>query len=176
MDNNETLYIIFAIILVVVLIWIFSTRTIENFPLKGFWVGDPSFCKNAELTAFVLYIGENTSYLSESREVYFIAANEQGIFLNNPAVLNLSGIHIRPTVCHEKNYNVNIEWLVPLDQEDTFPSKCKLAYYPKHGKLVFYEGDTVLAILWRDNIMSAADSNTTPDTITIEKIEDGEEL
>ncbi len=165
------LYLIGAIIIFVLVLLTYTSRAAENNLLKGFWRADAEFCDRAELELFVLYLGDNIGYVNHCRNGYILAANQQGIILNNPIKLTLSGnVNLLPGMAKCKNYNASIDWQeTPLDDPDTFPSEFQATYYPKYGKLVLYQGDQVLASLWKDCQMSAiaADVELLPDCVSI---------
>lgn len=172
------LYIIGAIIVFIFVLLTFTSKISEDKLLKGFWRADADFCDKAELEMFVLYLGDNVGYVSHCRNGYLLAANEQGIILNNPIKLSLSGnINIFPGMSKCKNYNASIDWLEsPPDDPETFPTEFQATYYPKYGKLVLYQGDEVLASLWKDCQMSAltADADLMPDCVSC--VEDSEAI
>lgn len=175
------LYIIGSIIIFMIVIMTFMSRASEDALLKGFWRADADFCDRAELEMFVLYLGDNIGYIRHCRNGYILAANQQGIILNNPIKIILSGnINIMPGISTSKNYNANIDWLEsPLDDSETFPSEFQLTYYPRYGKLILYRGDEVLASLWKDCQMSAMSSDDVliPDCISnIESTNEYEDL
>ncbi len=166
-----TIIIIFAI---VYLIW--SHRTHEAQLMKGFWRADAQFCANAELSMFVLYLGDNKSWVGNSRYGYLLAANDQGIILNHPAQITFSGSYcVEPYASACRNYNVSIEWLDEIADADTFPCNCRAAYYPSNGKLVLYSGDEVLASLWKDPQMSALGCGDLCPSDVLDK-EEGDEI
>ena len=159
-------YLIGSIIVFMIILMIFICRNIENTFLKGFWRADAEFCNNAELEMFMLYLGDNNSYLSHCRNGYILAANQQGIILNNPIQLDLSlNINLTPSIVKCKKYNATINWQENTpDDSNAFPNKFQVAYYPLHGKLILYKGDEILASLWKDGQMSslAADIDLLP--------------
>ena len=155
------LYVVGSIVIFVIVLLIFMARGSENTLLKGFWRADADFCNNAELEMFVLYISDNTGYINHTRNGYILAANKQGIILNNPITLSFSGgVHFSPMLVGKKNYTVTIDWNgSPPEDSDAFPSKLQLTYYPKHCKIVLHKDDLVLAALWKDCQMSAMTSS-----------------
>ena len=163
------LYIVGSIIIFMLVLMTFMSRAAEDSYLKGFWRADADFCDRAELEMFVLYLGDHVGYIRHCRNGYILAANQQGIILNNPIKMTLSGnINIMPGIAKCKNYNASIDWMESApDDPDTFPSEFQATYYPKYGKLVLYQGDEVLASLWKDCQMSAMTSDDTllPDCI-----------
>ena len=147
-----------VILIVIILIWSFRTNEVNM--MKGFWRADAQFCENAELSMFVLYLGDNTSLLGNCRYSYILASNPHGIILNHPVQLTFSGSYcVEPFMSKFRNYNVSAEWLDEDVEQDVFPSEFCAAYYPANGKLVLYSGDSVLATLWKDLQMSALGSD-----------------
>lgn len=163
------LYIVGAIIIFMLVLISFNSRVAEDTLLKGFWRADAEFCANAELEMFVLYLGDNVGYVRHCRNGYLLAANKQGIILNNPIELTLSGnINIMPGVAKIKNYNGYIDWQGAEPDNEVFPSEFEVAYYPQSGKIVFHKDNEVLAAVWKDCQMSAlmSDVDLVPDCVT----------
>lgn len=147
--NANVLYIIGALIVFTIVLIYLTKKYVYDANLKGFWKADPEFCKKAELEMFMLYLGDNISQIGHKRNSYWLAATDSGVILNNPAKLSFSA-----SMSH--SYDVSIDWLdSPPDDENAFPTECSLVYYPKYSKLVFYQNDEVLVILWKDNQMSS---------------------
>jgi hypothetical protein len=76
---------------------------------------------------------------------------------------------------------MHIDWQDTEDEphnEEAFPSELQANYYPFHQKLVLYSGDTVHAILYRDNKLSSmdADDSLLPEETQITKPDDGEDI
>jgi len=169
---GTSFYIIGLIIVFAIVLIAFNNRSLENSILRGFWCADASFCQKAELEMFVLYLGDNISYAGNSRNGYLLAANKNGIILNNPIEMNFKGyVNVLPHMPDEINYDVVIDWKDnPPTDEQAFPTYCKASYYPKYGKLVFYHDNQVIASLWKDNQMSSLTSNTSlnPDDVKYE--------
>lgn len=153
-------YIAGALVIFSLVLLIFTSRTMEDKLLKGFWRADPDFCKIAQLEMFVLYLGDNSNYLGHTRNGYLLSANEHGIILNNPITASFSTtFNLLPGFATCKKYNLSIDWQENEPNNNAFPTDVQVAYYPKHGKLVMYDDDTVYAILWRDSQMSAMDTD-----------------
>lgn len=161
------LYAIGLVIFFILVILTFQARAHENAFLKGIWVADAAFCENAELLAFGLHIGDNESYLSHRRYSYMFAANKNGMILNNPLLLKLSGVNVWPGTVNCRNYTATAEWVGEGPSEDIFPSEFQLAYYPYYGKIVLHKDGELLASLWKDHQMSAvqAGDSLVPDDI-----------
>jgi hypothetical protein len=156
---------------------------LENSMMKGFWRADPEFCQTAGLDIFLLYLGSNTSYgLSHTRTGYFLAKIPDGLILNNSVNIRFTGgANILPTASHCKKYGMHIDWQDTEDEphnEEAFPSELQANYYPFHQKLVLYSGDTVHAILYRDNKLSSMDADDAllPEETQLTKPDDGEDI
>ncbi len=157
-------YIIgFTIVLIILII---NNRIIENKLLTGFWKGDPEFCDKSETDLFLLYLGSPSIF---SMNGYILVKNSEGLIMNDPFSLSLSGLSLLPWMSNERNYNVTFKWLDNNQEFDFFPSKQSMCYYPLHGKLVLYKNDQVYAILFKDTHLSCVKSdNPTPESIEVE--------
>jgi hypothetical protein len=146
--------------------------------LKGFWCANASFCQDADLDWFVLYIGDDDGIIKHSRYGYICVANHDGIIINSSITINFGlSTAITPGLSHCKTYNINIEWDDDEpDIEDVFPSNLQLTYYPKYGKIVLYKNDTVKAILWKDLQTSAISSTEEMLPRSIAKEKDGDDI
>jgi hypothetical protein len=142
--------------------------------MRGFWKADMEFCKNADLEFFMMYLGSNVSYAGNTRYGYMLAKNEDGIILNNPIKISFgTAFSLNPFMTFSKKYNASIDWQETEHNEDTFPSDVTVMYYPSHNKLVFYDKDTVYAILYKDAVLSCveSDASLTPDEVKMKQHE-----
>ena len=172
------LYIFGCIIIFTLVLLAFNNRSIEGNLMKGFWCADASFCKKAELDMFVLYLGDNVSHVGNSRHGYLLASNENGIILNNPICMTFSG-SMNILGMSSREYNVTIDWKdSPPTDEKAFPTNCQACFYPKYGKLVFYDQNQVIVSLWKDNQMSSlsADEELHPGHVVEENDDHGEDI
>jgi hypothetical protein len=158
-NMNEIYCIAVAIVIFVLLLMIIMSSFMEDCLLKGFWRATDNFCNEAELELFLVYIGDNTSYIGHNRPGFLLAANSDGVILNNPVDINFGlSVKLLPGMANCKKYNAEIDWHgEPPEDENVFPSEVQIAFYPQHGKLIFYRDDEVLAILWKDQEMSSMD-------------------
>ena len=158
---SQRKYLISGLAVLILILIIYIPRLIEDTLLKGFWSANASFCQEADLKWFVLYIGKYADIFGTSRYAYFCVANDNGIILNHYVKINLGYSFVfNPFITKEKTYNIEIEWKEESDEEldeieNIFPSKLKMTYYPILGKIVLYENNTVKAILWKDLQTSA---------------------
>jgi hypothetical protein len=175
---RELYYIVGGLVLLILMIVVYISRKLENILLSGFWSANASFCQDADLQWFVMYLGDDTGYIRHIRNGYICAANDEGIIINNPVTIKFGpSMTFRPGMSQCKIYNISIEWdTEDLDIEDVFPSELQLAYYPKYGKIVMYKDDTVKAILWKD--LQTTSVTTTEELIpkNIAKEKNGEDL
>lgn len=137
---------VLAVVIIVFILIVYNMRSTEEILMKGFWTADTEFCKMSELTMMTFYIGDD-GYC------YVIAANNDGLILNNAGVMQMSkGIVLNPTMCNSVEYSVNVKW--NDEPGDAFPSKFTLTHYPKKGKVLINVKDKIYASLWKDNEMT----------------------
>jgi hypothetical protein len=141
-----------AVTVVIFLVLIATSRSIESKLLGGIWRTNEEFNARAGLYEFVLTLDPSLSD-SGGLGAYFLAYNENGKILSNPAVFNF-GPHICLTPWVKKQeYRVKIDFL----GEDTFiKEEQKLTFYPIEGKLIMShvdsDGEEVeTAVLYRDS-------------------------
>lgn len=176
MDKYITGLIIICCILILTLILVLNTRHIESNLMCGFWKGDAEFCEQAGLEFFLLKIGEN-SLLSSVRSGYILAKTSDGLIMNNPIELYLSGgKSVKPWLTDCRSYVVDFDWLGESGY-DFFPNTQELHYYPEYGKIVLCDIDQVYAILFKDSGMTsiAADASLMPNRLE-EKIKDSDDI
>ncbi len=144
---NNLALIVCAIIISILLIVIFNTRSVEDKFLSGFWSAEASFLEESGLNSFLIHIDEPSN---GSRPGYILAINDEGIIINEPVEFILSGgLSINPFVCSQRNFDVTINW-VNGESCPHFPTNQTLQYYPLMGKLVFVQDDTITAVLYKD--------------------------
>jgi hypothetical protein len=150
MPNPSTLVIVsiaVTILLVLLLVMILQNRYTEASLLEGIWKGGADFCTDSSLDVFALYMSK-PSIMGVIR-AYIFAHNSNGIMLNHPIDIHLSGMSVNPLVCKSRNYTCTIDWLGE-DEPSFFPSEQTLTYYPLDGKLVFHD-DVVYAVFYKDH-------------------------
>jgi hypothetical protein len=150
------------IFLSIMIIYIIYCRNLENNLLEGFWVIDDEFKRNAELTMFILYIG---SYNFSNRNGYIIARNNDGLIMNNAISMNITNYNFIYPFINDSTLYINIDWLNQEHSDETFPSKLQAKFYPINGKLILYNDDTTLAILYKNNQMSSIKKNLVPEEL-----------
>jgi hypothetical protein len=137
---------ILAVCLVFIIFIIWQARSFERANLKGFWKADATFCEQAELHMFMLYVGDNFGYL--------LAKNQNGIILNNPIKIDFSGMSLSPIINDRTDYTVNIDFQDNPPDSDVILDQLSAEYYPKNNKLILYSDDTIYAILYKDSALS----------------------
>jgi hypothetical protein len=155
MLNN--INIIYSVIIVIIILVIYLSRSYERDLLKGFWKADADFCDKADLSYFILYIGNSSVFSGHSS--YIVASNINGIILNNQVKMSFSGLSINPLINNKRKYNIDIDWLDDEIDDDVFPSCLSAEFYPKYGKLVLYKDDDIKAILYKDSQMTSLESS-----------------
>jgi len=140
--------------IIIIILFIWYNRYIEDKLLKGFWVGSPDFLQSAELKSFLLFISDK-HLLSNKRYGYIVVINKEGIIINNPVELTFVNNSLKPGLCLQSKYHLHIKWLDTSGNpyEKFFPSHQIVYYYPEYGKLVFMSHNQVYAILFKDHLM-----------------------
>jgi len=148
------------IVIIIYVIVLFTLRRVESNLLSGFWIASADFCVKAQLSLLMIQIGEPTW---NGRPGYVLMVREDNnILISSPVDLSFSSMYsIKPWMPDCIECEVSIDW-IDIEPPEGFPSKQKVYYYPKNGKLVFYDKDTIYAVLYKDNCIS---SNVTAESI-----------
>lgn len=143
----------------VVCIFILFCRFIEDSFIEGFWKADADFCAQAEIINYVVYFGPGIF----TRNCYFIAMNNAGLFLNHPVDMNFGfSFNFKPWISHCVERRVSLSFITEEPDEDVLPASFIISYYPTVQKMVLHDGDTVLAVLYKDAVLSASIKDTMP--------------
>jgi hypothetical protein len=141
------------IIICIYLIYTFFRPNIYDQLLNGFYEADTSFCEEADLDMFCLYLSNDVSR-SGDRSCYILATKEDDIIINEPTMAritqqwawkNWSSDPTKP-----RYFNVKFG----IDFEGIFPEEQCIRFYPDVGKIVLYHGDTITAVLYKNGINS----------------------
>jgi hypothetical protein len=143
--------IIVIIILCASQIYSVATSRISNQMLTGFWEADKSFCREAGLSMFSIYMGD--SDFSGVRPCYVLAVQDDDtIILNEPTTISLSkpwfGIF---------SYSLDpIEYNIAFTdiKSEFFPDVQQMSYYVMSNKIILYKKDTVFAVLYKNPVLS----------------------
>lgn len=151
MEALTALGVCIVLLLILITVMVFNTRNAENTLLGGFWTGGAEFCRDSDLELCVLYIEEGSS---NTKSGYLIMKNDDGFILNHPVTLHLSGgKSLKPYMCDDMRYYVDIEWGPEEEIPDFFPSQQEIYYYPKIGKMVWLADDKVHLIVYKNSQM-----------------------
>lgn len=133
---------IIIIILILLIGYLFITRVnIFDRLVNGFYEADASFCQEADLDAFCLYIDDETTG-SGSRSCYILAKKGADIIINEPCSVKLNLTWGNAYNAHEKHFTAEFIGL-SADCAEVFPKKQQLKFYPQIGKIVLYDHDTI---------------------------------
>ena len=110
--------------------------------VDGIWVAPHEFCKDAELSLFMLGLNGSTGYL--------VVANADGILINAPVHADLQlarradrgGCHIGHLTLQTDDDDA---WT-----DEILPRELEVKYWPQRHKLMFHSGDSVCAVLFKD--------------------------
>lgn len=120
----------YAIIVIIILVFIMLMPK-EDYLLKGFWVMDEDFAKEAGLSNFILFIDENI------KNGYIIISNEECI-ANQPINVGFSR-----TFSGVYDFSHDME-------SDFLPKNLKAKFDPVVMELILYEDDNIYAFLRKD--------------------------
>jgi hypothetical protein len=139
-----------AIVAVIFLVSVSFARALEGELLRGVWRTSEEFNLRAGLRDFVLTIDKADG----NTGAYFLAYNDGGKILSNPAVLKF-----KPHLCLTPWVKKQVYWLDIdfLGEETAIDEKQKMTFYPIEGKLILSHVDaegeeTDTAVLFRDSI------------------------
>lgn len=163
------------VLIFVYFILVIRIRNLETMLLNGFWKGDDDFCSQSETDLFLVKLNTQGIF-SSTLNGYILVKNQEGIIMNNPFDLSLSGGYTFDTGMTEKTYNVTFDWLGE-ESYDFFPSKQKMYYSAETGKIIFYDDNQIYAILYKDNELSnATRSNSLPKDIPLNPEEEFQDI
>jgi hypothetical protein len=141
--NQKELLLGFAVLLIIMYLY---SRYLESECLTGFWSADPDFCDESGLERFILFIGDLN--INGTRSCYLLMQNEEGIILNDPVDVNITGIALSPLMVSKKTYSAYFDMDV-----DFFSSYQDLTLFPYEGKMILTCDDEVTAVLYKDYVM-----------------------
>ena len=155
------------VVVIIVMIY-YNNLNYQFYALKtlmgGFYEADRSFCEEAEIDMFCLYLDNDVSY--NSRACYVLAKKDDEVIINEPTIA-----YIKPQWClsnfstninSPKYFNIVFE-NINEDCVEVFPKVQELKYYPLCNKLVLYSGETVTAVLYKNPVYSELKSDINPD-------------
>lgn len=163
MDNLLLAITIFVTIYVTAVI---SARWSENTLLEGFWKADPSFCEQAGLDLFYLYLGKTTM---GKRSGYILAWADDKPIINTTADFTFGmSPNFTPQIAQCRQFTVTID--MP-ESNGYFPDEQTVYYYPALGKLIFEQDSQVYAVLYKDTVISDP-LNIVPDHLVEDECAD----
>jgi hypothetical protein len=127
----------------------YGTKSCELSLIRGFWEADRSFCDEAGLQLFSMYIGRRKSgvypcYLLMVDTDDTILINEAACFSLKEPITNM----VSTDDCREFYADfTNLE-------TDLMPCRVILKYYPSTGKIVFSDNDKIYAVLFKNPVLS----------------------
>jgi hypothetical protein len=135
--------IIVVIILVVILLLSYNLNSIFVNYLNGVWVGDSEFLKKSDLSVLILYLDNNTGYLTMSKTNGDIIHNDKINFeiSNKLSLAPLFG-------------SIKKEAVITFEETLPFPSTLNYTLSIHDGSLILSDDDGIYAHLRRDAIAS----------------------
>ncbi|MGL5935629.1 MAG: hypothetical protein ACRCZI_08390 [Cetobacterium sp.] len=146
--------IIIVVIILVMFIHITNKNSIYDDLISGFYNGDYDFCDESGIEVFCLYIGDDMDNKGR-RSGYILMQSEEDLLINEPVSIKLCRHWcFTSDVKNPKYYDVEFS---DLDEDnDFFPSKQSLRFYPNTGKIVLYSKDTIFGVLYKSGFESEA--------------------
>jgi hypothetical protein len=141
------------IVICIYLLYTYTTLSIYDQLLNGFYEADPGFCFESGLDMFYLYLNNDVSMLG-ARSCYILASREGEIIINEPTTAHITSqltwSNLSSNPAKPKYFNVKFD----IDDSDIFPNKQSIRFYPDIGKIVLYVGDTITAVLYKNGANS----------------------
>ena len=150
---NMITVISFIICVIVILYLIYKINKYkrnEKNLLCGFWSGDLEYYEDANLSNFILYLGEPVKNVYSGYIV--IVDNEDNIILNSSCSLKLIKVSDNKNTFDPYYYKITFTFDDEINMNFDFPLEQNLRYYPICHKLVFYKNDTIYAVLFKNLI------------------------
>jgi hypothetical protein len=156
LENLNNYYFVVIIILTILLIFtiFISKYGVYESLIDGFYDAEQSFCDEAELDIFCLYI-DNDSTSDNSHACYILMMCNGVYLINEPSIMKINGYfsNIFAGYSDPKYYDVEFSELSEAT-ESIFPSKQTMRFYPQFGKIVLYSEDTITAVMYKNNVNS----------------------
>lgn len=155
MDEN-ILYGVLVIIIIIVIyksITIgFNHVTIYDKLLNGFYESDSTFCEEAGVDMFCLYIDDDVDSKGD-RAMYILMSSGESLIINEPTIGKITP-RFADRLCSNPDepriYTIEFKELSD-ECADVFPEKQTLRFYPIIGKIVMYTDDDVITGVFYKN-------------------------
>lgn len=146
----EDLYFftIVIILLIIITYMYFSQVNLFNGLVNGFYEADASFCQEAGLETFCIYIDSDIK--GGERACYILGKKDGEIIINEPCTIKLNlklsdcDINTKYFTCQFKD--------ISEETMEMFPSKQNLQFYPVTGKIILHDGDTVTYVGYKNGM------------------------
>ena len=116
--------------------------------IRGFWESSDDFNDESGLTIFSIYIGE---IKNDIYPIYILMVDsDEKILINTPAELKLKKIKFNNDYIE---FNANICNL----QSDFLPNFVNFKFYPRSGKILMTDNETVLGCLFKNPVLTEMD-------------------
>lgn len=151
--HRNTIIIICLILIFYYFILLSCTNKISNELITGFWKCDSEFLMDADLSSFLLYLSPKKNG-SKERACYLLAEQDSELILNEPCSANISKDLKLSNWNFWSNsplkYNIEFKDL----EDENFPNKQKMTFYPKIGKLILSKDDVIYGIFYKDSYLT----------------------
>lgn len=144
---DKKLITTFLILVIFIAIWFYNSKYLEK-SISGLWVAPDGFSKEAKLDEMLVYIGDKTS---DGFKAFMLLTHEGEVLLSKNVFLKFAfpfcvfGAFSSPLKISGENIEKHI------------PESMNMELDLKTGKMSWYDGDELYAVLYKD-VVSMANS------------------
>jgi hypothetical protein len=142
-------FITVVILLVIIAYMYFAQANIFDHLVNGFYEADASFCAEAGLETFCIYIDNDIK--GGERACYILGKKDGEIIINEPCTIKLALKN--GSMCDTSPKYFTCEFK-DLSEEcmEIFPLKQNLQYYPISGKIILHDDETVTYVGYKNGM------------------------
>lgn len=137
--------IIFAILVIFILIWFYNSKYLEK-SIKGLWVAPDGFSQEAKLDEMLVYIGDKTP---DGFKAFMLLTHEGNVLLSKNVFLKFAF-----PLCVFGAFSSPLR-ISGEEIEKHIPGSMNMELDLKTGKMSWYDGDELYAILYKDVVSMA---------------------
>ena len=151
--------VVAVLVLTALVIGVVAVRRYEDY-LSGYWVGEPSFLEDADLSDMQLFLAPAEG---GRRQGYLIIADLEGALISNQAIevrerapVQRWATALRSAFAVSRDAYSARRVEIAYDAAPAMPEQLKMSLSVLDGTLTLYGGDAVYAFLTKDGPTSAA--------------------
>jgi hypothetical protein len=149
--------VIFIIFVLIYFIYknIFKHIQIYDKLINGFYESDDSFCSEAGIDMFCLYIDDDVDS-DGNRASYILMNSNENLIINEPTIAKIvpkweDMWFSDPNL--PKLYSIEFKDL-STECADIFPANQTLRFYPTIGKIVLFDDDIITGVFYKNGIQT----------------------